>query len=179
MGFKIYDTEKGFSVIQIITLIIFFGIIVFWAIRILKPFDAVKMQRDRERKADLQTIQEALRVFYVGNGYYPASSLDIPTYRIIDLGNNVSDWGKSFNPYLSRLPKDPLSYRRYVYYSPGNTEQERQSYYLYAALESDQDKDSCNKGNACKGLTGENGAPSADSCGAVCNYGVSSPNVTP
>ena len=78
---------------------------------------------------------------------------------------------------MNLVPKDPNSSHRYVYYAPSDG----QSYYIYANLErGSRDPQTCGgNGSACSSLSTNNIPSSACGSGVLCNYGVSSPNVTP
>jgi hypothetical protein len=138
---------------------------------VLNPQTQMQKAQDAKRKGDLSQMQKALETYYNDYGQYPAqaSSSD---YRIKGLDGNPVSWGGSWDPYMTKLPADPTSSKKYVYVSSG------QSYYIYASLD--------RKGNdsqACK----SNGDPCVSAvtnnvstvCGDNCNYGVSSPNVSP
>ncbi len=149
---------------------------------IINPVAQFGKARDAKRKSDLSQIEKALETFYQDNGKYP----DTVSFKIMSTkgDNSAADWGTNqWAPYMSTLPKDPSGSRNYVYYSPTDTFTGRQgqSYYLYASLEGGaNDSQACNKGNACVSLTANN--LSGTVCGTgvpVCNYGISSPNVSP
>lgn len=157
-----------FGLLLVITLsfLFFFG----------SPLDR-KIQHDFQRKADIAKIQNILEQFKRDNGLYPLSTAKdekLP-YRIrgFKVDHSVVDWGEEFMPYLSVLPKDPQSNKKYLYFASPNG----QAYWLYASLEIGEDKDMCNAGKACISISGNGIAPL--SCGGICNYGVSSRNVSP
>jgi general secretion pathway protein G len=163
---------KGFTLIELLVVLGILGILAAALLAVINPVAQLQKSADAHRKADLESLQRALELFYQDNGNYPASS---GTYHIEDVNGNPLNWGSSWQTngqtYMNELPKDPVSTQNYVYYSTG------QAYYLYAHLERGAgDPDVCNKGNACTNV------PNGVTCstgGAVCNYGVSSPNVTP
>lgn len=131
----------------------------------LNPADRIGQANDARRKSDLSQVQKALEMYYSDNESYPAGDSAI-NYEI-----DGNDWGGTgWQPYMGALPKDPNSTKKYVYVSDG------QSYYLYASLDrGGNDPQACNGGNACSNV------PSGVVCGEttdVCNYGVSSPNVS-
>lgn len=79
---------------------------------------------------------------------------------------------------MNVLPKDPGDGgRKYVYYTPPDNNNP-QTYYLYASLDNTSDP----QANKCTNKYCPSGTYdfSADLCGGSgCNYGVSTPNVTP
>ena len=118
---------------------------------------------DSKRKSDLAQIQRALEVYYQDNRKYP----DAVDYKIKRLDDSTADWGEQWTPYMGNLPKDPRSpSKNYVY----NATDSGQTYCIYASLDIGVD---ITLNTAC--------FPSRASCGTdyKCNYGISSPNITP
>ncbi len=144
------------------------------ALVILNPAAQFQKANDARRKSDLFQIQKALELYYNDNGRYPPIN-GVGDFRIKGLYGNVDDrnvvsWGSSWEPYMDILPKDPKASNRYVYFTDLNG----QSYFLYASLDRGTDPSACYKnGVPCSNV------PSGASCGGTCNYGVSSPNVSP
>jgi type II secretory pathway pseudopilin PulG len=144
------------------------GILAVAAIIALNPTLQLQKGNDVRRKSDLAQIQRSLESYYQDNGSYPVS-IAAP-YEILNLA-----WGASWSPYMNRLPEDPNSNQKYVYYSSG------QSYYIYATLDRGSlDSQACSNLDAngeCSSIA-VNGI-AVKSCGGACNYGVSSPDVAP
>lgn len=161
--------QKGFTLVEVLTVIGVMGVISTVALILLNPAEQLKKTHDAQRKADLVQIQKSLEAYYNDVGSYPTGSP--PNYRIYDAtsGREIN-WGTTWTPYMNVLPMDPNSAHRYIYVSSG------QSYFLYANLERDaKDPQTCGgNGSACPN------AP-ANQCGggAECNYGITSPNMTP
>lgn len=164
---KTSSSVLGFTLIELITSVAVLAIIATISIVTLDPFTQFQKANDARIKSDLSQIEKALEQYYEDNGKYPDATA---SYKIDSLGTEI-DWGTAWQPYMNILPKDPRSDRNYVYYTPDG-----QSYYIYANLERDGDSALCNSGLACDPLS-QLGAGSA--CGAVCNFGVSSQNVSP
>jgi type II secretory pathway pseudopilin PulG len=150
-------------------------------VNVLNPVAQIQKARDARRKGDLSQIQKALETYYNDFGRYPAADTSLSNYRIIgaktDGTTGALDWGYTGWQYMNTLPKDPSSpSRNYIYYSSTDG----QSFYLYASLERGaNDSQACNSsGSACSNVP--SGSVTA-SCGtgAPCNYGISSPNVSP
>jgi hypothetical protein len=98
---------------------------------------------------------------------------DVSTNYEIISGGEVKDWGSVWNPYMDYLPQSPGSPdRSYVYYSPSP----HQAYYLYANVERSENKNNINEPFA--NLPGD-AICAKNVSGGGCNYGVSSPNVSP
>jgi len=169
-----FATKNGFTLIELLVVIAILGMLVVATFAIINPFEQVKKSDDAKRKSDFVQIKNALELYYQDHGgQYPKSSTNYQIINTVGINNTTLLWGSPWPPYMNMLPRDPLPTNSYVYYSPNG-----QTYYLYASLERGRsDSQSCNKGNACASLS-QNGIP-ANACGGICNYGISSPNVTP
>lgn len=168
------STYRGFTLVEMIVVLGLLGIIVTTIMATLNPFTQLQKSNDAHRKADLEQIQHGLEMYYQDNGRYPDSS---PNFEIQN-GTAAVAWGSSWQPYITVLPKDPVAANTYVYYSPASSA--GQSYYLYANLQrGTSDPQACNKGNACASIGSAVGFPTTNSCGGVCNYAVTSTNVSP
>lgn len=158
------------------------GVMAIGIIVAVNPLTQIQKARDASRKSDLSQIQKALETYYNDFEQYPAVDTSTSNYRIIGVKADGStgplDWGYIGWAYMGTLPKDPSSSKNYVYYSPScpPTCPAGQSYYIYASLDrGTSDSQACNGGAVCGNV------PGGASCGtgAICNYGVSSPNVSP
>ena len=164
--------NKGFTLIELIVAIGILGILAVAAIIALDPVAQLQKSNDVRRKSDLAQVQRALESYYQDHGKYPASS----SYKIFDPDKtpNERPWGSSWTPYMNLLPHDPNSAYSYAYYPNLTT---GQSYTLYASLEK------LNSSDQCKGDLSDSANPcgkkSVSMCGGVCNFGVSSPDVSP
>lgn len=160
------STKEGFTLIELLIVIAVIGILAAGVTALVNPVAQFQKANDSRRKSDLSQIQRAFETFYQDNGKYPAYSTTEPIYRIVGLDGSAVNWGLPWTPYMGTLPKDPSSSKKYVYYSTANG----QTYYIYASLDREV--------NVLSHF------PSDANCssGAVvieCNYGVSSPNVSP
>ena len=165
---KTNSSILGFTLIELITSVAVLAVIATISIVALNPFAQFQKANDARIKSDLSQIEKALEQYYEDNGKYPDATA---AYKIDSLGTEI-DWGTAWQPYMNILPKDPRSDKTYIYYSPDG-----QSYYIYANLNRDEDSALCNLGSACDSLS-QFGITS-NACGAVCNFGVSSQNVSP
>jgi len=161
--------RKGFTLIELLVVLGILGILATVLLVAINPSAQLQKANDAHRKSDLETIQRALELYYQDKGSYPPS-----VNNEIAPGNVAINWGGPWQPYISTLPKDPTAGNTYVYYSAAAG----QTYYLYANLQrGTSDPQACNKGGACISLS--TNSLSSNSCGGMCNYGVSSPNVSP
>lgn len=167
---------KGFTLVELILVIGIIAVLFSVAVVLLDPLGQIKKTNDTRRKSDLSQIQKALESYYQDNNRYPRTT-GTPYYCMQHIVSPFSTYcgGSVWTPYMNIVPRDPNTSRRYVYYTPSDG----QSYYIYANLErGTKDPQICNSdGSACDSLTTL--GISATACGATCNYGVSSPNVSP
>jgi type II secretion system protein G len=170
---KSFSFQKGLTLIELIVVIAIVGIFAAAVIAALNPFEQLKKSTDAKRKSDIAQLQRALELYYQDRGRYPTSSADYKIY----INPQTINWGSAWQPYISKLPADPNLSHTYIYYSPATAN--GQTYYIYANLERGaKDSQVCNAGNACASMS-TSGFPAANACGATCNYGVSSANVSP
>ncbi len=169
------STPRGFTLVEMLVVIALLGVIATAIIIGINPVAQINKTNDAHRKSDLSAIQKALELYYQDNGNYPPSSADFKIY----INSTAISWGSSWSPYITKLPKDTSPTNTYIYYSPASGN--GQTYYIYANLQrGSNDPQSCNNGAACTSLAqGSSGFPTATACGGTCNYGVSSPNVSP
>lgn len=165
--------RRGFTLVELVIVFSIISVIATASIAILDPVTQFKKASDARKKSDLSQVAKAIETYYQDNGRYP-ENVSSNDFRIKGLDGDPVDWGASFSPYATQLPKDPFSpSKTYIYLATPDG----QAYYLYATLDRGNDPQVCNNGNACTSLSG-NGIPN-DACGAICNFGISSPNVNP
>lgn len=187
---QIKNQKGSFAVILIIVIVLVaIGALI---VVVFDPITKYNQSLDSKRKTDLVAIQQALNTYYTTYNHYPGSpGIDpfpagqtcergtVPDYRIVDITATPVEWGTSWKFYMPEFPKDPqFPDKTYVYF----VSCDGQSYWLYASLITGvTDKAACNGGKACTSF-GLPGFPSPTSCGkdgkSVCNYGVSSSNVS-
>lgn len=155
----------GFTLVELLIVIVIIAVLATAIIIIINPLTQLQKARDAERKSNLSQLQKAFEAYYQDNGRYPDSS-----------GNIIAgvQWGQPWTPYTNSLPKDPTSSKKYIYVASMTG----QAYYLYASLDRGAgDPQACfTSGSPCSSAV-TNGVSTA--CGGNCNYGVSSPNVSP
>lgn len=146
-------TKKSFTLIELMVVISILGIL---ATLISGNFiNSLKKSRDARRKADLQSIQKGLEMYYEDKRSYPTS---------INFGASLSD-PTSGKIYIPKIPNDPVSNNTYLYESDTN------SYRLYSCIENNLDQ---GPGVNQNGYPGKN-------CGAcgLCKFQVVSSNISP
>ena len=139
--------KKGFTLIELLIVIAIIGIL---AGLILTNFQGARERaRDARRKADLDSINKALRLYYNDYQSFPAST-----------GTDISctgtcSWGGPFTEgpttYINYLPFDPstsgTSTITYEYWSDG-----ADAFAIRAKLENASDQAASNSQTACSGL---------------------------
>jgi len=162
-----HQIKSGFTLVELLLVMVMIGALSSLLAVIINPAGQFAKSRDLERKNELGQLARALENYYNDFNSYPVS-LGSP-YLI----NGTYAWGSPWTPYMDLLPGDPSSNRKYIYVSDG------QYYRIYANLErGGNDSQACNvSGTDCPNV------PAANLCGngvtLSCNYGISSPNVSP
>jgi general secretion pathway protein G len=163
--------HKGFTLVELLVVMALIGVLATAITSLVNPIGQFRKVRDTQRKNDLSQIQRALEQYYNDFGRYPQHS-DTTNYYIL---SPTTQWGQPWTPYMDIIPKDPTAVQRYRYISPNA---DGQSYMLYAHLENNVDAQLCvpgSPGTACPGA----GSVTCGGPTLICNYGVSSPNVSP
>lgn len=120
---KLKNSQKGFTLLELLIVIVIIGIL---AVLIIPNLAAGPLRaRDTQRKQDLRNIKTALEAYHVDNSNYPQST-------------DVLDDGST--PYMKTVPQDPKNQGVYIYsYTPDANP--ANNYTLVAHLENKSDKD--------------------------------------
>jgi len=171
--------NSGFTLIELLTAIGIFTILAGVVLVTIDPLEQFRKAQDAKRKSDLAQVQRALEAYYQDFDRYPTHTQSGLSTYTINTGDGSADtaieWGSEWKPYIDILPVEPNSSKYYIYWSDDTNN--NQSYRLYTSLDrGDRDMDACNNGTVCTGV------PAGIECGIngeVCNYGVTSPNISP
>jgi general secretion pathway protein G len=107
--------QKGFTLIEIMVVVVILGILA----AVVFPRLAGRPEEARRTKAevDIKSLEEALALFKVDNGFYPSTEQGLAALvRKPETGripNRYHEGG-----YIKKVPKDPWG-NTYVYLSPG------------------------------------------------------------
>ncbi|HAZ09841.1 MAG: type II secretion system protein GspG [Omnitrophica bacterium GWA2_41_15] len=106
------DNKKGFTLIELMLVVIIIGVLVSMVV----PRLAGRSEEARiaAAKADINAnISVALDLFELDNGKYPTTDEGLPALRAKP--GSASNWK---GPYLKKEPVDPWG-KKYIYRSPG------------------------------------------------------------
>jgi prepilin-type N-terminal cleavage/methylation domain-containing protein len=173
--------NKGFTLIELIISIGILGILAVAALLALNPFAQFQKANDTRRKSDLAQVQRALESYYQDHGAYPAFIKSSGGFYYLNPLTGTPPtttqkaWGSAWTPYLNVIPSDPNSTKSYAYY----TTLDGQTYYIYASLDRGSNDPAVCSGNLCTAPVDSNIDMNAACGSGKCDFGVSSPNVTP
>ena len=107
--------QSGFTLIEIMVVVVIIGILA--ALVGPRLFGQVDKARIEAAKAEISTIENALKFYRLDNFAYPTTEQGIDALVTKPNDPNIKNW----NPggYLERLPKDPWG-NPYQYLNPGN-----------------------------------------------------------
>ena len=115
MIYRNKNKERGFTLIEIMVVIIILGILA--SIVGVKVVGHVDEARVTQAKVQMETFKTALESYRLQNSYYPTTEQGLQALvnppTVGRLPQHYQEGG-----YLERIPKDPWGYD-YIYISPG------------------------------------------------------------
>lgn len=168
--------QRAFTLLELLIVMVILAILAGLG---LMAFGTVQMKsRDSRRKQDLVNISKALETYYNDYGTYPGSNSVGDILGCGAGGTAACRWGDPWQDdkrtlYISALPQDPSSNQNYFY-----DQIDDNSYYLFARLENELDKDvAVNGGNPSfyHGYSCDSTAKTGLASG--CNYVIMSTNL--
>ncbi len=107
--------RSGFTLIEIMVVIVILGLLA--APGVPKLIGRTEEAKKTQTRVQIKSLQQALELFKLDNGFYPATEQGIEALvKIPDAGRIPKNYRK--DGYMDRLPKDPWR-NPYVYVSPG------------------------------------------------------------
>lgn len=107
------NKNTGFSLIEIMVVVVILGILA--SIVVPKIISRPDEARVVKAKQDVLSIQNALDLYKLDNGFYPTTDQGLLALVEKPTSNPIP---KDWKPYLKSLPKDPWG-RDYLYLNPG------------------------------------------------------------
>ena len=114
---KLRDESQGFTLIELMVVIIILGILAMWvAPKIMsRPEEAKKVKA----RLDIQNLETALKLYKLDNGPYPSTEQGLQALvEKPETGTIPRKWKKGGYLEKGRVPKDPWG-NDFVYLSPG------------------------------------------------------------
>lgn len=107
---------RGFSLIEIMVVLAIMGLLA--AIVAPNVMNALSEGKDKKVRADFTSLETALKMYKMDNGFYPTSEQGL---EALVTAPTASPEPRSYpsEGYMPRLPKDPWQYD-YIYLSPGD-----------------------------------------------------------
>lgn len=107
--------ERGFTLIEIMVVVIIIGLLA--AIVAPQVIGRVDDAQIEKAKADIRSIDSAMKFFRLDNFAYPTTEQGIDALVTKPNDPNIRNW--KTGGYLDRAPKDPWG-NPYLYLNPGN-----------------------------------------------------------
>lgn len=104
------NLKSGFTIIELIVVVIVLGILV--GITIVSYNGAQGRARDADRKADIANLVKALEMYYDDNGRYPTASGTNSTAGNVWYSSDTTSWttfASALSGIISPLPVDPTN----------------------------------------------------------------------
>lgn len=107
--------KNGFTLIELLIVIAILGILAGFVLTNMQG--ARERARDVRRKSDLESISQALRLYFIDAHHFPDDGGEVSGYAIAGCGTIVTptscNWGEAFatdkSTYMNLLPLDPSS----------------------------------------------------------------------
>jgi general secretion pathway protein G len=107
--------RRGFTLIEIMVVVVILGILA--AFIVPKIAGRPEQARRTKAKMDIKSMETALSLYYMDNGFYPSTEQGLEALVEPPTGGRVPSNFKE-GGYLKKVPADPWK-NPYVYISPG------------------------------------------------------------
>ena len=114
---KLRYENQGFTLIELMVVIIILGILAMWvAPKIMSRPDEARQVKAR---LDIQNLETALKLYKLDNGSYPGTEQGLQALvEMPEAGTIPKKWKKGGYLEKGRVPKDPWG-NDFIYLSPG------------------------------------------------------------
>ena len=114
---KLKNKNQGFTLIELMVVIIILGVLAMWvAPKIMSRPEEAKQVKAR---LDIQNLETALKLYKLDNGLYPSTEQGLQALvEMPESGRIPKKWKKGGYLEKGRVPKDPWG-NEFVYLSPG------------------------------------------------------------
>jgi len=111
------DRQRGFTLMELLVVIIILGILATFVVP--KIMSRPEEARRTKAKMDIQSIESALNMFKLDNGFVPSTEQGLQALIAKpDIGRVAAHWREEGYLEKAKVPKDPWG-NDYVYISPG------------------------------------------------------------
>lgn len=111
------DRQRGFTLMELLVVIIILGILATFVVP--KIMSRPEEARRTKAKMDIQSIESALNMFKLDNGFVPSTEQGLQALIAKpDIGRAATHWREEGYLEKAKVPKDPWG-NDYVYISPG------------------------------------------------------------
>jgi general secretion pathway protein G len=109
------NKEKGFTLVEIMVVIIIMGILA--STVAINVFNHIEEARRTQAKTQIETFKTALKLYRLDNGNYPSNEQGLRALVTKpEVGKLPRKWREG--GYIDSIPKDPWGYD-YIYQCPG------------------------------------------------------------
>jgi len=109
------QNQRGFTLIEIMVVVVILGILA--AIVVPRLLDEPEKARRTAAATQIRSIEEALGIFKLENGFYPSTEQGLQALVTKPVVGRIPDRYKE-GGYIRRIPLDPWG-QPYLYLSPG------------------------------------------------------------
>jgi general secretion pathway protein G len=114
---KLSHKDQGFTLIELMVVIIILGILAMWVAP--KIMDRPGEARQMKVRLDIQNLETALKLYKLDNGPYPGTEQGLQALvEMPESGTIPKKWKKGGYLEKGRVPKDPWG-NDFIYLSPG------------------------------------------------------------
>ena len=114
---KLSHKDQGFTLIELMVVIIILGILAMWVAP--KIMDRPGEARQMKVRLDIQNLETALKLYKLDNGSYPGTEQALQALvEMPEAGTLPKKWKKGGYLEKGRVPKDPWG-NDFTYLSPG------------------------------------------------------------